>query len=104
MLKRKSLVGFGCTALVAMAAIFVFATSDGNCQSAWNQSEASNSCSGGQGSNSSAYVEWRSARQECIVSAYCKKDGGGTQYNQVYGSTGDLRSLKNCNGALKESC
>ena len=95
---------------LVMATFFVTpaeASSDSSCQSAWSQSAASSSCYGGQNSNSSAFVEWRSSRQECIVSAYCSTNSGGGQtwnYNQVYGSTGDLRQLKNCSGTLKENC
>ena len=84
------------------------ASSDSSCQSAWNQSDASGSCYGAQGRGSSAQVEWRSTRQMCFVSAHCSyTDAAGSRtlnYNQLYGSTGDLSSLKNCDGELKENC
>ena len=91
-------------AVAGFSSLLVIASSDSSCQSAWNQSEASSSCYVGNGDNSSAYVEWRSARNECVVSAFCDKPGGGTKYNQVFGSTSDLRDLKNCSGDLKKTC
>lgn len=104
----KFKLSIGLAAVVVIPALFVFASSDSSCQNAWNQSTASNSCDAGQNSsNTGLYVEWRSGRQECIVSASCFKDTstqqGETQYNQVYGSLGELRKLKNCKGTLTSS-
>ena len=102
--QRKVLI-LGSAICIALSAMFVWATSDQACQSAWSQSAASSSCSGGQSNNTSAFVEWRASRQECVVAAYCQGPGGSSNnYNQVYGTTSEVRELKNCNGTLKASC
>lgn len=102
----RNVISIGVAASLLLAAVVVYATSDSSCQNAWSQSAASSSCSGGQGSSTSAYVEWRAARQECVVTAYCTTGSAAnsTQYNQVYGSTSEVRELKNCSGTLKADC
>ena len=109
MFDRRNVTRSACLALIGLSAVFVVsngsANSDQSCQSAWNQSAASRSCYAGQNSSSSAYVEWREYRQECIVSVYCLTgEGDQRKYNQYYGGTMDLRDLDNCAGTLKTQC
>ena len=95
----------GILAVICIPALLVYASSDSSCQSAWNQSEASRSCdAGGEGSSSAGYVEWRDSKQACVVSAFCDNGTPTKTYNQITGSTSDLRALKNCGGSLKERC
>ena len=102
---KQFAVGLGFLALACFCSMSALASSDARCQNAWSQSAASNSCYGGQNSNSSAFVEWRSGRQECIVSAYCSftnaSGGQSWKYNQEYASVSDVRQLHNCDGTLK---
>ncbi len=85
------------------------ASSDDECQAAWDQSPASNDCDAGSGQPGSGglYVEWRSGGQYCIVSASCPRTNTSPtgsqqwQYNnlKVY-SMSDMRKLRNCDGTL----
>ena len=90
----------------AWAATPAAASSDAACRNAWTQSGASSSCYAGSNGSGAAFVEWRSNRQECIVSAYCTISSGSSsrQYNQVYATVSDTRHLKNCDGDLKQNC
>lgn len=107
MMARRLTTGVVAFALACFS-VCAQASDDAACQNAWGQSAASSSCYGGQNSSTSAYVEWRSARQECIVTAYflaTSAAGQSWNYNQTYGTVSEVRELHNCSGTLQEgSC
>ena len=97
---------FGVLALCQVPAVAVW-TTEAECRSAWNESDASDDCAGNSGGYGAPEIV---GGNHCVVRAYCLDSSGAEpeyEYTSYSSGTtdpyGDLRALKNCDGTLKRS-